>query len=72
MLTAITRDVNENMGDCELTFLPRVRIDAGLTLQQHQQYQSALSSLGCEIVTVPTEVGPGGFRFYRGHRDGSG
>ena len=57
MLTAITRDVNESMGDCELTFLPRVRINAGLALQQHQQYQSALSSLGCEIVTVPTESG---------------
>ena len=55
MLTAITRDVNENMGNCELTFLPRVKINAGLALQQHQQYQSALSSLGCEIVTVPTE-----------------
>ena len=56
MLTAITRDVNENMGNCELTFLPRVKINAGLALQQHQQYQSALSSLGCEIVTVPTEL----------------
>jgi len=57
VLTAITRDVNENMGSCELTFLPRVRIDADLALQQHQRYQSALSSLGCEIVTVPTESG---------------
>ena len=57
MLTAITRDVNENMGNCELTYLPRVKINAGLALQQHQQYQSALSSLGCEIVTVPTESG---------------
>ena len=57
MLTAITRDLNENMGNCELTFLPRVKINAGLALEQHQQYQSALSSLGCEIVTVPTESG---------------
>jgi dimethylargininase len=45
------------MGNCELTFLPRVKIDVGLALQQHQQYQSVLSSLGCEIVTVPTESG---------------
>ena len=29
----------------------------GLALQQHQQYQSVLASLGCEIVTVPTEAG---------------
>jgi dimethylargininase len=57
VLTAITRDVNENVGNCELTFLPRVTIDAGLASQQHQQYQSALSSLGCAIVTVPTESG---------------
>ncbi len=26
-----------------------------LAKQQHQQYQSVLSSLGCEIVIVPTE-----------------
>jgi dimethylargininase len=57
MLTAMTRDVNAGMGNCELTFLPRVRINTGLALRQHQQYQSALSSLGCEIVTVPTESG---------------
>jgi dimethylargininase len=45
------------LGDSELTFLPRVRIDIGLALQQHQQYQSVLSSLGCEIVTLLTEPG---------------
>jgi dimethylargininase len=45
------------MGSCELTFLPRVRVDIGLARQQHQQYQSALSSLGCEVVVVPTEPG---------------
>jgi len=57
VLTAITRDVNADIGNCELSFLPRVRINADLALQQHQQYQSALSSLGCEIVTLPTESG---------------
>lgn len=57
MLTAITRDVNDSMGNCELTFLPRVRINIGLASQQHQHYQSVLSSLGCEIVTMPTEPG---------------
>lgn len=55
MLTAITRDVNASMGNCELTYLPRVSIDTGLASQQHQQYQSVLSSLGCKIVAVPTE-----------------
>ena len=57
MLTAITREVNAALGDSERTFLPRVRIDINLALQQHQQYQSVLSSLGCEIVTLPTEPG---------------
>ena len=57
MLTAITREVNAAIGSCELTFLPRVKIDTAVVLQQHQQYQAALSSLGCEIVAVPTEPG---------------
>ena len=57
MLTAITREVNAALGNSERTFLPRVRIDIDLALQQHQQYQSVLSSLGCEIVTLPTEPG---------------
>lgn len=56
-LTAITRDVNAAIGGCELTFLPRAGIDIGLAVQQHEDYQSALSSLGCEIVSIPTEEG---------------
>jgi len=56
-LIAITREVNSAIGNCELTFLPRVDVDIGLALQQHQDYQSLLSSLGCEIVVVPTEPG---------------
>jgi dimethylargininase len=57
VLTAITREVNAALGSCELTFLSRTGIDADLALEQHQQYQSALSSLGCEIVSLPTEPG---------------
>ena len=56
-LTAITREINTAIGSCELTFLPRASIDADLASQQHQHYQSVLSSLGCEIVIVPTEPG---------------
>jgi dimethylargininase len=56
-LKAMTRDVNAGLGNCELTFLPRVRIDVSLALQQHQQYQAALSALGCDIINVPTEPG---------------
>jgi len=57
LLTAITREVNAAIGSCELTFLPRVKIDTGIVLQQHQQYQTVLSSLGCDVVTVSTEPG---------------
>jgi dimethylargininase len=57
MLTAITREINDAFGECELTFLPRVTIDIDLARHQHQQYQSALSSLGCDVVTVPTKAG---------------
>ena len=57
MLIAITREVNAAIGSCELTFLPRVKIDTGVVLQQHQQYQTLLSSLGCKVVTVSTEPG---------------
>ena len=55
MLFAITRELNVDIGNCELTFLPRVSIDTDLATQQHQQYQAVLSSLGCELVTIPAE-----------------
>jgi dimethylargininase len=54
---AITRELNAGLGDCELTYQPRVAIDIPLAQRQHAQYQSALSSLGCEIVVVPTQPG---------------
>jgi dimethylargininase len=55
--TAVTRDINSAMGNCELTFLPRSDIDVGRARQQHQQYQSALSEMGCAVLTVPTAPG---------------
>lgn len=56
-LTAITREINTTIGNGELTFSPRVKIDVDLAMQQHEHYQSVLSSLGCTIVVVPTEPG---------------
>lgn len=35
--------------------MARTRIDADLAAQQHQQYQAVLSSLGCELATLPAE-----------------
>jgi dimethylargininase len=57
VLTAITRELNAAIGNCELTFLSRTKIDTDLALQQHQQYQVDLSDLGCEVITVPTAPG---------------
>ena len=57
MLTAITREINPSLGHCELTYQARVPIDVDLAEQQHRQYQAALSTLGCEIFTLPTEPG---------------
>ena len=55
LLIAITRDVTADMGSCELTFLPRIRIDTNLAAEQHEAYQSTLASLGCEIIELPAE-----------------
>ena len=54
MLTAITRDVSPAIADGELTFLARSEIDAALAAQQHRDYVSVLSSLGCAIVAAPS------------------
>lgn len=54
---AVTRELNAGIGNCELTFLPRSEIDFGRAQQQHQDYQSALASLGCETVVIPAPSG---------------
>jgi dimethylargininase len=54
---AVTRELSAEIGNCELTFLPRSNIDFGRAQQQHQDYQSALSSLGCETVSIPAPSG---------------
>ena len=57
VLAAITRELNTDIGNSELTFLPRVEIDTALAFQQHKDYQSTLSRLGCDVAVVPTEPG---------------
>jgi dimethylargininase len=56
-LTAITRELNADLGNCELTHLPRTEIDTGLAQRQHQRYRSVLASLGCNMESVPTTPG---------------
>lgn len=54
---AVTRELTAAIGNCELTFLHRSEIDFARAQQQHLNYQSALSSLGCEVVVVPASPG---------------
>ena len=54
---AVTRELTAGIGNCELTYLHRSEIDFALAQQQHQDYQSALSSLGCDVVVVPAPPG---------------
>jgi dimethylargininase len=54
---AVTRELAAAIANCELTFLPRSKIDFARAQQQHLDYQSALSSLGCEVVVIPAPPG---------------
>ncbi len=53
MLTAITRAVSARLADCELTFIPRQRIDVAEASKQHRAYEACLSQLGARIVRLP-------------------
>jgi dimethylargininase len=55
MKIAITRKVSPNIGQCELTHIERQPIDLQLANQQHQQYETALAELGCQLMQLPSE-----------------
>jgi dimethylargininase len=55
MLTALTRAVSRSLGDCELTWHERQRIDVALASQQHDRYEEALRSLGVEVISLAEE-----------------
>lgn len=55
MWTAITREVSPALADCELSFVPRTRIDLARAQAQHAAYCRALESLGCEVIRLPAE-----------------
>ncbi len=52
-LTAITRTVSSSLANCELTWLPRVPIDAALAHQQHLAYELSLQDLGAAVLSLP-------------------
>lgn len=57
MTLALTRAVSPSLEACELTHLPRQRIDAHLAAAQHAAYVTALEALGCahlELEPLPS------------------
>src|SRR5271169_5585211 len=56
MPIAITRKVSAAIGNCELTHLPRRRIDLALAEQQHSAYEKCLESLGCRVQRLASEA----------------
>ena len=57
MIVAITRPVSVSIADCQLTHLPRQRIDLERARAQHAAYESCLQSLGARIERVGAEPG---------------
>jgi dimethylargininase len=55
MLTAITRSVSPTIGDCELTFLSRQRIDFDKAARQQKAYEQSLTKLGVRVLSLPAE-----------------
>ena len=53
MYIAVTREVSAALQRCELSYLPRTEIDLKLARAQHQAYEEALASLGCNIRRLP-------------------
>ena len=57
MHVAITRGVSPEIGQCELTYQSRQRIDLDLARKQHGQYEECLAALGCHVHRLPAEPG---------------
>jgi len=50
---AVTRAVSPTLADCELTHLPRQRIDVARAAAEHLAYEAALRTLGATVVRAP-------------------
>jgi dimethylargininase len=54
-LTALTRAISPTLASCELTWLPRERIDIPRAIDQHAEYERALAELGLDVISLPAE-----------------
>lgn len=48
-MLALTRDISSAIGSCQLTHQTRESIDLPLACAQHEEYERALRSLGCDV-----------------------
>ncbi|HEV7858807.1 MAG TPA: hypothetical protein VGO91_09285 [Pyrinomonadaceae bacterium] len=55
MLNAITRGVSPGLGNCELAYLSRQRIDVGRADGQHRLYEQKLVQLGVRVHSLPAQ-----------------
>src|SRR5713226_4415622 len=56
MRVAITRAVSPAIGQCELSYVQRQRIDASLAAAQHDQYERRLAAHGCKVIRIADAV----------------
>ena len=56
MLTALTRAVSPTLESCELTWLPREKIDIRRAAKQHDDYERCLAELGLRVISLPAEA----------------
>src|SRR5580704_5862305 len=55
MPTALTRAVSRSLASCELTWVPRRKIDIGLAIEQHKQYEQSLAAMGVHVISLPEQ-----------------
>ena len=54
-MIALTREVSASLAQCELSFVPRTRIDLVRARDQHAAYRDALQALGCDVIALPEQ-----------------
>ena len=55
MLAALTRAVSPTLESCELTWVPREKIDIAKAVEQHHQYEQCLRELGLRVISLAAE-----------------
>ena len=52
MLSALTRGVSPTIGQCQLTFMQRERIDVAAATRQHEAYKQCLTKMGVQLTSL--------------------